>query len=538
MLRVFFFGGQNEIGGNKILLDDGDTRLFLDFGRSFKSESDYLDQPFVTAQTPKDLLTIKAIPHLQGVYKNAGYEPMYDQSGFVGLCGQAEKRALDAILVSHAHVDHAGYLGLIRSDVKFFGSQITKAFLSLRREIHEDWTVKYDDDNFVGMSEMETVKIGNAEVTHIGVDHSIPGASAFIIKMGGLMIGYSGDLRLHGRRPHLTQKFMEETKNAQLDYLFCEGTRIGDGHDKADLQEEQIERKSLGSEEAVAGKLADVLDHAKGIVIYDGSPADLDRMEMVIEVARQKGRKVLIDSKRAFITQGINLQAGHYPNLANFDDCMLLLSRKKATSSRKGLSAIMEEELKPKSPRKPKDLEKESMKQAILEALDICPDMYIETRIDGRFRFEKDIISVFDALPQNEELPRVIWGKLREEVKKHQDEYLIYTSLGPLTMMHMGEGLKGTYVYGKAEPFSEEMEISFKKLLGWNKLYGMEFEYAHTSGHANKADLGRIIGTIKPKFLLPMHTEHADIFKDLYDKVELFPTGAVVVLTKDGPTAL
>ena len=29
-----FYGGVNEIGGNKILLEDKDTRVFLDFGKS------------------------------------------------------------------------------------------------------------------------------------------------------------------------------------------------------------------------------------------------------------------------------------------------------------------------------------------------------------------------------------------------------------------------------------------------------------------------------------------------------------------------
>ena len=36
MTSLTFYGGVSEIGGNKILLEDGDTRLFLDFGMSFK----------------------------------------------------------------------------------------------------------------------------------------------------------------------------------------------------------------------------------------------------------------------------------------------------------------------------------------------------------------------------------------------------------------------------------------------------------------------------------------------------------------------
>lgn len=35
MVKLTFYGGVNEIGGNKILLEDKGTKIFLDFGQSF-----------------------------------------------------------------------------------------------------------------------------------------------------------------------------------------------------------------------------------------------------------------------------------------------------------------------------------------------------------------------------------------------------------------------------------------------------------------------------------------------------------------------
>jgi len=35
MTNITFYGGVNEIGGNKILLEDKGTKIFIDFGRSF-----------------------------------------------------------------------------------------------------------------------------------------------------------------------------------------------------------------------------------------------------------------------------------------------------------------------------------------------------------------------------------------------------------------------------------------------------------------------------------------------------------------------
>ena len=39
MIKLTFYGGVNEIGGNKILLQDKKTRGLLDFGQSFARAS-------------------------------------------------------------------------------------------------------------------------------------------------------------------------------------------------------------------------------------------------------------------------------------------------------------------------------------------------------------------------------------------------------------------------------------------------------------------------------------------------------------------
>jgi ribonuclease J len=69
--KVSFYGGLDEIGGNKILLEDKGTRIFLDFGKSFAKRSKYYD--FFTK--PRlvngigDLLELGIIPDLKGIYR-------------------------------------------------------------------------------------------------------------------------------------------------------------------------------------------------------------------------------------------------------------------------------------------------------------------------------------------------------------------------------------------------------------------------------------------------------------------------------------
>jgi hypothetical protein len=44
LTRLTFYGGVNEIGGNKILLEDKDTKVFLDFGKGFSRRAKFFEE--------------------------------------------------------------------------------------------------------------------------------------------------------------------------------------------------------------------------------------------------------------------------------------------------------------------------------------------------------------------------------------------------------------------------------------------------------------------------------------------------------------
>ncbi|TLY07052.1 MAG: hypothetical protein E6K85_09990 [Thaumarchaeota archaeon] len=71
-------------------------------------------------------------------------------------------------------------------------------------------------------------RVGSLEIHPIHVDHSIPGAYGFIISTSAGAVVYTGDVRLHGARPEMTQEFMAEAKAVKPLALICEGTRITD----------------------------------------------------------------------------------------------------------------------------------------------------------------------------------------------------------------------------------------------------------------------------------------------------------------------
>ena len=71
MVKLTFYGGVEEIGGNKILLEDNGTKIFLDFGMGFKRRGLYFEE-FLTPRAANgigDFFELRLLPDIAGVYR-------------------------------------------------------------------------------------------------------------------------------------------------------------------------------------------------------------------------------------------------------------------------------------------------------------------------------------------------------------------------------------------------------------------------------------------------------------------------------------
>jgi ribonuclease J len=81
------------------------------------------------------------------------------------------------------------------------------------------------------------------------------------------------------------------------------------------------------------------------------------------------------------------------------------------------------------------------------------------------------------------------------------------------------------YVLSASEPFNEEMEIDYERMVNWVSHYGMPQYHVHVSGHIMPLQLKKALRQMNGRRIFPVHTESAGLFvkfiRDLKSEVTL-----------------
>lgn len=189
MTNLTFYGGVNEIGGNKILLEDKGTKIFLDFGKSFSRREKYFEEYLKPRQSNGivDLLTTGLVPDIEGIYR----DDLMEKAGRNLVAPD-----IDAVLLTHAHADHVDYISFLHEKIPIYMGSTCHMLLQaiqdrsssdFEREVLEYKPVNSKRGDPKIQRKIETFrsgkkfKIGSLEVHPIHVDHSVPGAYGFLI---------------------------------------------------------------------------------------------------------------------------------------------------------------------------------------------------------------------------------------------------------------------------------------------------------------------------------------------------------------------
>jgi len=291
-----FYGGVNEIGGNKILLQDRDTRVFFDFGMSFAMKKQFYSPPFLSPKSEKSLQELGILPQITGVYK---FDPSPPE--------------VDAVFISHGHLDHSAYLSFIKREIPVYCGETTQIILQALSEIRRaELEFSVADIDFRTFRTGRRIKIDDLEIEPFHVDHSVPGAYGFIIHTSNGAVVYTGDFRDHGAKPEMTRDFVEKAKNAEPAAIITEATNMTGA--------------TISSEAEVESKLDSIIARTDGIVLAEFAYSDVDRLNSFYHIAKKNRRCLAVSLKQAYLLDALRKDKGL--RIPDLDDETMLIFRK------------------------------------------------------------------------------------------------------------------------------------------------------------------------------------------------------------------
>jgi ribonuclease J len=430
------YGGVNEIGGNKILLQDGDVKVFFDFGMSFALKKQYYSPPFLSPKSEKSLQELGILPKIDGIYK-------FDEKA----------PEVDAVFISHGHMDHSAYLSFIKREIPVYCGETTRIILQALSEMRRaDLEFNVEGINFNSFRTGDKIVINDLEIEPVHVDHSIPGAYGFIIHTTNGTVVYTGDFRAYGAKPEMTSDLVEKAKESEPVAVVTEATNMMGA--------------SVSSEVEVENKLNSIVGQADGIVLADFAYTDVDRLNSFYRIAKKNERCLAVSLKQAYLLNALRKDKGL--SIPDLNDESILIFRRSKKKYEKWESQIME-------------------------------------------KYPKKIVNVF-------------------EVSKRQCNAVLAMSFYDLEELVEIQPKAGScFVLSASEPFNEEMEIDFERLVNWLRHYGLPQYHVHVSGHIMPLQLKKILKEINVPKVFPVHTENAELFARFMQNLK-----SQVILTEKG----
>ncbi len=263
-VKITFLGGLNEIGKNMMVFEDDETAFILDSGFKFP-EGDMYGVEYV-------------IPNLSYIEKI--------------------KNKILGIVISHGHLDHIGSIKYVfeKKRVPVYGTKLTLGLCTTvipgKFKPYEEIEIKPD----------ERFKIGNFELEGVYVNHSIPDGLGFLINhpdSGNIF--HTGDFKID--TTPIDGKTIDLQKIA----------KIGNEGVLVLLSDSTNSTKSgfAGSEKLVGESLTNIFKKIKGRVIITTFSTNIHRIQQILDISNELGKKVYIDGKSFLNIISISKKLGY-----------------------------------------------------------------------------------------------------------------------------------------------------------------------------------------------------------------------------------
>lgn len=258
-MKLTIFRGTKEIGGTLVEVKSNMTRILIDAGYPLFLNNKPIEKKIASLDS-HTLLSLGVIPKISGLYK-------WDEPTF------------DAVLISHAHLDHYGLLQYIHPTIPIYLSEGTEMIIRLSQtfKIYAQFPI-----NSKTFKMYENFQIGNFTIRPFLMDHSAFDAAAFELMTEGKTLIYTGDFRGHGRKSVCLDGFIRQASK-KADVLLVEGTMLG--------RTDELPRTESDLEEEI---VRDLRNHLYP-VLFQCSSQNIDRLVTFYRASIKSNRLFVVD---------------------------------------------------------------------------------------------------------------------------------------------------------------------------------------------------------------------------------------------------
>lgn len=584
LTSLTFYGGVNEIGGNKIVVKTPNGAILLDFGRRMGLASEYYAEflQIRSKNAVRDMIRLGLLPPLNGIYAphfvdttvlfedpvNITKIPMNKAPEYWKLTGVSPydpaAPGIDGVFISHAHFDHIQDVSFLDLAIPLYCTEETKI---LAKAITDVSATKVDQQFYElrAKEKITTKSVGHRTLfpheleykketekpqpeildektkyvfTHentpkyrkfvttldghvkgikykmIPVDHSVPGACSVILELpDGKRILYTGDIRFQGATGMSMDDYVAKV-SSPVHYMITEGTRV----DSTDVL----------TEDTIHDEIKTDIASAEGLVLIDFGWKDFSRFQIIYDATVAHGRTMVIQPKLAYLLYEFYKSHGApYVDPQKMPNLKVYLKREGSYLYSKA------------------DYDKFKMG-------------YLHWHGRNSALTDRNIVRIAEKLGlggrvdnDKNPLPNIVDGELYEfqkvydlavhhlnngiksyEIREKPKDYVLMFSYWDSNELfdlipHGDTDHKTKYIRASTAPFNDEMVIDEIKFMKWLDTFKVKYDSEikkcskvftrrHVSGHASQSELKKLIQKINPEKIIPIHTEHPEIFDQLF----------------------
>jgi len=264
-LKIIPLGGLGEIGLNMMAFEYGNTIFVVDAGLMFPE--DYM------------LGIDYVIPDFNYLKEN--------------------KSKVSAIVLTHAHEDHIGALPYLLKEINVpvFGTRFTLGIVKHKLEEHG----LLSSTSLNEISHRKKLKIGIFELEFIRVSHSVVDGIGIAVKTPYGLIVHTGDFKI---------------SHTPVDGVMTDLNKFARCGDKGVLallsDSTNVEKEGYTiSDKEVGEALAKIITESKGRIIVALFASNVARIQQIINIAKSKGSKVLINGRSIEVSTNIAKDLGY-----------------------------------------------------------------------------------------------------------------------------------------------------------------------------------------------------------------------------------